>query len=226
MLRLMRESLIFSLDGGNGSWNWHVDGYSNSTDDLEIPGFAESEVLRHAEEEEGEEHDEEETAGLLENSAVETRGGSLGTTFVGDWGHFGFAVSQIGKDYGVPGHAHHEDAEHEETEEEHDEESVLIEMEQTRYDLQAEFDAPLQGFEQLFVGYAYTDYEHVEIEGEEIGTRFSNEAWELKSYLKHDSWNGWVGVWGCSVQRKRFFCGWRRSLCSAIDNQVTSVIPG
>ncbi|TQV80283.1 TonB-dependent receptor [Aliikangiella coralliicola] len=207
------ESVVFTLDGGSNGWNWHIDGYTNSTDDLEIPGLAESEILHESEEAEGEheEEHEEEAVGVLENSAVETQGGSIGTTFVRSWGHVGLAVSKIDKEYGVPGHAHHEEEheegeeEHEEEEhEEHEEEAVLIDMKQTRYDLQAQFNSPMPNIAQLFVGYAYTDYEHMEIEGDEIGTHFDNEAWELKSYIKHDAWNDWSGVLGIQISERDF----------------------
>lgn len=212
------ESLIFTLDGGNEDWNWHLDGYTSETDDLEIPGFAESEILHEAEEHEDEhegeeeEHEEEEgVEGLLENSKSETTGGSFGLTRVGDWGHFGFAVSSVDKTYGLPGHSHHHEEEHEEGEEEHEEEEhheeeeeVALDMQQTRYDIQAMINNPFGGFDGAYIGYAYTDYEHVEQEGDETGTMFSNEAWELKSYLKHSDWSGWSGIWGIQITERDF----------------------
>ena len=203
------QSFVFALDGGNENWNWHIDGYKSETDDLEIPGEAESEILHEAEEhedheEEGEEGHEEE-AGVLENSSSDTQGGSLGLTAVRDWGHIGAAVSFVEKEYGVPGHGHHEEEE-EGAEEEHEEheEGVAIDMEQTRYDFQAAIDAPLSGIDEWFVGFALTDYEHTELEGDEIGTKFSNEAWEFKSYIKHDDWNGWSGVGGIQITERDF----------------------
>lgn len=211
------QTLVFALDGGNESWNWHLDGYTSETDDIEIPGFAESEILHEAEghedEHEGEEHEEEgheeeEVAGLLENSKSETSGGSFGLTNFGDWGHFGFAISAVDKVYGVPGHAHHEEEEEEgeEHEEEHghEEEGVAIDMKQTRYDLQSKINQPFGSFDEMYIGYSFTDYEHMELEGDEIGTEFDNEAWELKSYIKHSNWDGWSGVWGIQISDREF----------------------
>jgi len=140
---------------------------------------------------------------------MKTHGGSFGITKVIDWGHFGAAVSFVDKVYGVPGHAHHGEEEHEdehdEHEDEHDEheEGVAIDMTQTRYDLQAKVNTS-GAFEHWFVGYSFTDYEHVELEGDEIGTQFNNEAWELKSYIKHNEWNGWLGIWGVQFNERDF----------------------
>ena len=195
------QSLIFTLDGGNEQWNWHVDGYSKETDNVEIPVEAESEALRLSEGEEGGAGQ----AGEFENSQSDTQGGSVGATYLGDWGHIGFAMSSVDKTYGVPGHGHHEEEEEEEHEgEEHEEEGVAIDMQQTRYDLQAEFDSPISGIDTWYIGYALTDYEHVELEGDEIGTMFDNEAWELKSYMKHTSVNGWEGVFGIQFTDRDF----------------------
>ncbi|MCW8876403.1 MAG: TonB-dependent receptor [Kangiellaceae bacterium] len=204
------QSMVFALDAGNGDWNFHLDGFDSQTDDLEIPGSAESERLHelHEEEEEheGEEHEEHEEEGVLENSSVENKGGSIGLTSIGEWGHFGAAVSFTDKFYGVPGHAHHEEeleGEGEEAHEEHHEAGVFIDMEQTRYDLQAQFNLS-DKFDHWFVGYSRTDYEHMELEGDEIGTHFDNQAWEFKSYVKHNQWNGWRGVWGTQVTKRTF----------------------
>lgn len=198
------QTLVFSLDGGTENWNWHVDGYSKETDNIEIPVEAESEALRLSEGEEGGPGE----AGEFENSASDTSGGSFGTTFLGDWGHFGVAVSSVDKLYGVPGHHHHEEEEgedHDEEEhEEEEEENVSIDMKQTRYDLQAQFDSPFEAIDTWFIGYSVTDYEHVELEGDEIGTMFDNEAWELKSYMVHNGSSGWRGVFGLQVTEREF----------------------
>ena len=207
------QSLVFALDTGSNGWNFHLDGFDSQTDDLEIPGAAESERLHelHEEEEEheGEEHAEHEEEGVLENSSIDNTGGSIGLTTVGDWGHFGAAISFVDKFYGVPGHAHHEEEhegeeeEGEEHEHEEHEEGVFIDMQQTRYDLQAQFNLS-NDFEHLFVGYSRTDYEHTELEGDETGTMFDNQAWEFKTYAKHNSWDGWQGVWGAQVTKRTF----------------------
>ena len=69
-------------------------------------------------------------------------------------------------------------------------------MEQTRIDLQAGLNNPIDGFDEWFIGLSNTDYEHVELEGDETGTLFSNEATELRTYLRHEEIEGWRGIIG------------------------------
>ena len=206
------QSAVIALDGGTDNWNWHIDGYSTTTDDLTIPGSAESEALHALEEAEEiahEEEHEEEVVGVLENSASETKGASLGTTFLTENGYWGFSVSHIDKNYGVPGHAEHHEEEplildaHEE-EHAHEEDGVSIDMSQNRYDIQTKIEQPFKGIDSFFAGIAYTDYQHQEIEGDELGTKFTNKAAEIRSYIKHDAWNDWHGVIGVQFSTRDF----------------------
>lgn len=66
----------------------HGDALYRKTEDYKIPGYSESAALRALEEEEhdheeGEDHDEdhEEAFGVAENSATETKGGSVGAAW-------------------------------------------------------------------------------------------------------------------------------------------------
>ena len=84
--------------------------YTNrSTDNIEIPGFAESAILRELEEAEGgeEEEGEEEALGVVENTDSETSNGAVGVSFVGDRGFFGVSFSGFDSEYGIPGHHEH-----------------------------------------------------------------------------------------------------------------------
>jgi iron complex outermembrane receptor protein len=178
------------LNGGGGAWAWHASGLRRRTDDYAIPGFAEH---QHEDEEEGHEeegHEEdEEPFGILENSAIETDRLALGVSWVGDQGYLGLSVSGMNNDYGVPGHGHHG---HEEElpglpggEEGEEEEGVVIGLEQRRFDAEglARFSS---GSVQTVKGrFGYSDYEHTEFEGEEIGTRFTNEQWEGRLEVNH-----------------------------------------
>lgn len=200
------QALVAAVDIGTQSWNWHFDAFSSQSDDLEIPGSAESHRLHELEEmeagntaPESEEAHEEETGGLLENSAAKNRGGSFGATYVPDWGHIGGAISYVDKRYGVPGHAHEEEGE-----EEGEDEAVQIDMTQTRYDLQMQINQISDSWENVFIGYSLTDYQHVELEGSEIGTQFENDAWELKAYAKHNRWKGWLGILGIQMTQRDF----------------------
>lgn len=199
-----------SLDGGlgrpgGGGFAWHVDYSRRETDDYEIPGFGPLDP----------EEREESEPGLLANSALETESGALGASWVGDRGYFGVAVSGFDTLYGIPGHGHEheegeeheEDEEHEEGEEhEEDEEGVSIDLEQRRVDLRGEI-TDLSGtvgqglFRGLKLRLGVADYEHVELEGAEVGTRFDNESWEARLELvqrRRGRLSGSIGLQGSS----------------------------
>lgn len=207
------------MDGGSGRFAWHVDGFRRDRGDYEIPGFARAE---HEDEHEHEgEHEEENPFGLLPNSAVDTRGGAVGASYLGDRGFIGVAVSRFETLYGVPGHAHHEEHEDEhaplglvaralsgftvaDEEGEEEEEEVRIDLAQTRQDLRAGLEQPFAGFERLNLRVAANNYRHVELEGEEVGTRFDNDAVEGRLELVQEVWNGWRNAYGLQFSRRDF----------------------
>ncbi|MEM6455568.1 MAG: TonB-dependent receptor [Acidobacteriota bacterium] len=192
----------FVLNGGTGDegttrFAWHVSGVHRDTDDYEIPGFAEADHDdEHGDDDDDHGHEEEEEAfGVLPNSAIETTAGNLGATiFFGDRGSLGVSVSGFDTLYGIPGHGHeegedddHGDDDHgDEDDDDHghdgegeeEEEEVRIDMEQRRVDLRGELLQAFGPFQAARFTLAVTDYEHFELEGEEIGTTFLNDAFE------------------------------------------------
>ncbi|HUP00089.1 MAG TPA: TonB-dependent receptor [Gemmatimonadota bacterium] len=195
------RSGALSLSGGLGPAAWHLGGVARDTDDYQIPGFAESDH-----EEDGHD-DEEEPFGVLPNSALETRNLTGGLSLVGDAGFVGIAASRYENLYGIPGHGHGEEhAEGEDVEEEHagEEEGVRIDMEQRRFDLEGELDRPFGALRGLRVRLGTTDYEHVELEGDEVGTRFSNESWEGRIEAPHRPWGRLSGALGLQLASRDF----------------------
>ena len=207
-----QRSAMFKVQGGSERFQLTADGLHRETDDIEIPGFAESAALLA---EEGEEPDAD-SFGLLENSATRTTAGGIGASWFGDRGFFGVAFSGFDTLYGIPGHAHaHEhDHEHEDEEEEHDEEHeeheeeeeelVRIDLEQRRYEARGALLQPFAHHDSISFKLARTDYEHIELEGEEIGTRFENEGLESRIEAVHAPLGGWRGAWGLQYARRDF----------------------
>lgn len=192
---------------GNERVGVHIDYFRRDTDDVDIPGFAESarfRALEEAEEEEGgEPHEEEEEArGSIENSDSSTDGGAIGISFTGDDGFAGLSVSTFDSEYGVPG-AHHHHEEGEEEEEEEGEETVRIKLEQTRVDLKGEyeFDGPI---ERIRLRLAQNDYEHTEFEGGEIGTIFETEGRDVRAEFTHRTIGSLEGAFGFQFKQIDF----------------------
>ena len=198
-----------SVDFGAGNFVLHLDGTYRDTDEYDIPGFAESQILRDIEEAEeaeegGEGEEEEEAFGILENSQTETSSFTAGASYIGERGFIGIAVHKFDSDYGVPGG--HEEGEEEEEEEgeEEEEELVTIDLDQTRLDVNGalNFGGPIEKV-QFFGGYA--DYEHTEFEGPgEVGTVFTNEGYEGRLEAIQRENNGWEAAYGVQLRNRDF----------------------
>ena len=198
----------------------HADGSYRDTDDVRVPGFVlapalRSEVLAAAAEETEEGHldeaaeltDTANLSGRVPNTASRTETAGAGIAFIDDGGNLGFSVSYYDTDYGVParpgsGHAHGEEGE--EAEEGGEEEGpVTIGLQQIRADLRGAVN--MGGFfESLNFRAGYSDYEHTEFEGDEIGTIFSVSGIEARAELVQADHDGWRGVVGSQVLVRDF----------------------
>ncbi|MEX2125007.1 MAG: TonB-dependent receptor [Woeseia sp.] len=190
---------------GSDTVGVHLDYFRRDTDDVEIPGFAESALLRSMEEEEEHEdgHEEEEEAfGTVENTDSETDGGALGLSWTADRGFMGFAVSTFNSNYGIPGH-HHEHEEGEAEPEPEEEEAVRVDLEQRRIDVRSEysFDGPIA---RAKVSLARSDYEHQELEGTEIGTLFDTKGTDARLELEHSDIGKLQGAFGFQFKKVDF----------------------
>ncbi len=179
----------FNLNGGQNNIAFHVDGFKRKTDNADIPGYASVSP------------DADEQSGTLENSQMDTTNITAGLSLVDEQGYFGFAVEKLDNLYGVPGHSHaHEEAHEGETEEEHaehaGEEGTNLDVDMTRYQAAGEWYSPFKGISSVKFGAAYTDYEHVEIEDGQVGTRFTNQGSDIRLAATHADIDAWHGVFG------------------------------
>ncbi len=193
-----------------------------------------------ADEHHDEEEHEEEAYGHLPGSGLEVNGGSAGLSFVGDRGFVGFSVSGLQSEYGIPGHSHahghddehgdHEDEhgdhddEHEEHADDHEEEehhgeegAPIVDLDQTRIDLEAGLADPFDGFESLNLRLGINDYEHAENEAGEVGTVFSNDAWEARAELTHGPAGGWRGALGVQLGNREFSVAGEEAFTPPVD---------
>jgi len=184
---------VARLEGGNGLLSWHLDGFVRDTGDAEIPGFALTPEKRA-------ELDPEARAelqrGTLENSFVETYGGTGGLSVGGDWGFFGVAFQRYDSEYGVPAELEAEEEEPEGMEAGEEEGGVSIDLRRNRVDVRAGLFTPMAGIEKVTFKLGHNDYRHDELEGAEIGTRFDIDATEWRVEAKHAPFGNLRGVIG------------------------------
>ena len=216
---------------GAGSFVISADFFARETDNIEIPGFAESRYLMALEEEEHEEHEEEheedeEAFGKVENTESETYGGAIGASLVGDNGFLGVSVNTFNSKYGVPGHAHHHEEEHAEGEEEpleEEEEAVRIDLEQLRVDVIGEYEFGGSLIDSVRVRAAVNDYEHIEFEGAEVGTTYKVKGADGRVELRHAKIAGLEGAVGLQFKTNDLDAIGDEAYVPASETQRTSV---
>lgn len=188
---------LVSLGGGRGSWAWHLEGLRRKTGDVDIPGFASLDPEAQAEQERG----------TLANSSLENTSASLGVSrFFDGKGFFGIAVSGLDSNYGIPGP-------------EEEGVPIRIDLERRRVDFRGEITQGLGPFEGLKARAGWVDYEHVELEGEEVGTRFTNDYWEGRLELVQKPWRSLTGSLGLQVRDRRLEAVGEEAFIPPVDSR-------
>ncbi|MFM8408936.1 MAG: TonB-dependent receptor [Alphaproteobacteria bacterium] len=171
------------LTGGSGPIAWQLNGFARKADDLSIPGYARTKRLR---EEDPLPPGEKEPYGTLPNSAITTWGGGGGLSFVTDSGYLGVAPSRYKTDYGTVAQP-----------------DVTIDLGTTRFDVAGGVENPVAWIEQLTGKFAWSDYEHVELEGAEVGTIFRNQGYDGRLDATHAAFGPVEGAVGFETQAQR-----------------------
>lgn len=171
------------LTGAAGKFAWRLDGFRRETDDVEIPGLAPTPAVAADMIAEGETPSD----GTLVNSATETSGGSAGLSYIGKSGHAGVAYSGFDSFYGVVA-----------------EPDVKIDLRQRRWDAHGEWLAPAGLLRAAKFQLGVADYQHTELEGDEIGTQFENKAHEGRLELLHEKIGDVEGALGWQFARSDF----------------------
>ncbi|WP_238382866.1 TonB-dependent receptor [Cognatilysobacter segetis] len=133
--------------------------------------------------------------GRQANSFIDTKSAALGVSRVGALGFAGVAASRFEDAYGNPGEPGDPAA---------GERGVSLRMKQDRVEAKAGLDRDFGIFDGLRASLGGTDYEHVEYEGEQVGTRFLNKASEGRIELTHRALAGWTGAVGLQGVERRF----------------------
>lgn len=174
------------LTGRAGPLAWRLDGFKRQSGDIDLPGFPATEAVRAQRDpllDGGAAH------GVLPNSATETAGAGAGLSHFGARGHLGVSYSGFGSLYGVPGE---EDV------------PIRIDLRQRRWDLHGELLDPTAWLRVAKLQLGAGDYRHRELEGEEVGTRFSNRAFEGRLELLHQKVGVLEGALGLQSSRSDF----------------------
>lgn len=166
------------VEGGGKAWAWHADAFARRTTDLRVPDYLRPDEAGGSA-----------LQGRVLNSASRAQGGALGVSRVGAQGFLGLAWDHYANDYGTVA-----------------EEGVQIEMRRDKLALAGEW-RDATGFT-LRAQAAHTRYQHLELEGGEVGTTFKNRGHDARLELVHPrlalGGGQLEGVAGAQVEQARF----------------------
>ena len=185
---------VFGITAGSGNFAVRAEGAKRQADEYEIPDSPSKQA----------------------GSYNDTDSFTLGASYIGERGYLGLAYGEQNNRYGLLAHEHadchthgsdwhcgghgHDDHDHD-----HEHGGIpYIDMRQKRWDLRGELAEPLPGFELARLRVGHTNYQHEEIEGGEVGTRFDNDATDGRLELTHQPLFGWRGVLGGQTLRRDF----------------------
>lgn len=189
-----------SFDGGGGPFAFHLDVFRREGSDMRIPGFARSKRLRELDPQ------PDEAFGILPNSSVETEGASLGGSYIWDHGFIGASYSGMDSAYGTVA-----------------EEDVAIVMHQRRWDLRGAWYESNDWIKEINFKFSYTDYDHVEIEGGEVGTEFLIDGYNFRTEILHQKRGAWEGVFGFETLQNDFSALGAEAFLPAVENRTNSI---
>ncbi len=169
--------------GAAGKLAWRLDGFRRQTGDVRIPGLGPTPAI--AAEMIG--NGETPSDGRLINSATETSGGAAGLSYIGESGHVGAAYSGFDSLYGTVA-----------------EPEVTIKLRQRRFDAHGEWLKPIGWLRAAKLNFGLADYQHDELEGTALGTRFKNKGYEGRFELLHEKAGAFEGALGFQATRSDF----------------------
>lgn len=197
------RSLVGGLTAGVGPFAFHVEGVHRSSDDYRVPKRF------------GDRH--------VDGSYNDTSTFSVGGSWIGDGGYLGFAYTRQRSEYGLPGHSHEyedchphgsslhcgghghdDDHDHDHDHEDEHEEVPFVKLRSERFDIRSEYRDPLPGFEKVRFRMSFTDYEHDEIEEDEVATTFKNKAHDVRFELTHKPIGALRGMFGVQHSNSEF----------------------
>lgn len=191
-----------------------ISGFDQESKIIEIPTHAES-ALELIEEGEA----IVDASQDVENTSSETDGISASLLFKGTKSNLRLFTNFIDKEYGIPGHAHHEEEGHGE---EHGEEGVKIGLEKETF--RGLLDYQLGSvFNRLEASVHLTNFNQIEFEDGAAGTLLGRDILETKlEFFNSDSAN-WNGVVGFTFMDSEYASSGTEAFLPSSENDVASL---
>ncbi|PKG57756.1 TonB-dependent receptor plug domain-containing protein [Shewanella sp. GutDb-MelDb] len=166
------------LNGGDGKFNWHLDGTHRNTDDFNIAGNA---IEGQAE-----------THGSVTNSQLKLDDYAAGVGYTGDNSFVSLSGANTQSNYGIPGRGVQGDPD------------ITIDLKKTAWQLHSGLFDPFAGVSKIRFDAGYTDYQHAEQENGDADTFFYNKQSEARLSVNNTPWGEWQGVMGLHAIHRDF----------------------
>ncbi|WP_334135246.1 zinc piracy TonB-dependent receptor ZnuD [Acinetobacter schindleri] len=153
----------------------------------------------------------------VDNTFAEGQTVNIGGSWIHDRGFVGLSYSNRQDQYGLPGHSHeyhgcvlHGDHFHgcptpddsdAPAHEEHG--GPWVDLKSERYEVRTELEQPFVGVEKLRAHASITDYEHDELEENEVISNFKSKGYDGRLELVHVPVAGWEGVIGTQISQQK-----------------------
>ena len=161
--------------GAKNGWNYHLDGFRRESDNVAIPGFAQTAAQRAT--------TGDTTSGKLLGSQATAAGGALGTSYVWDKGHLGASFQGLNNDYGVV-----------------TDPAVNIRLHQRRFDIAGSLLEPIGALQSIKYKVGRADYRHTEYDAGAVGTVFNSLAYNGRIEALHTQVGRLEGAVGYEVR--------------------------
>jgi len=154
----------------------------------------------------------------LKDSFAKSSSYAFGASWITDKGYIGAAYTRQNAEYGLPGHSHINGVCHTHGTDLHcathgpfgdpfgsdDGHTAYIDMRSERFDLRADFQDLLPGIANIRLRGSYTDYQHDEVDGPALFSRYTNEVWDGRIELTHKPLFGFTGTLGLQYTDGKF----------------------
>lgn len=164
--------------GAKNGWNYHLDGFRRESENIVIPGFAQTAAQRAT--------TGSTAAGRLPGSQATADGGAIGTSYVWDKGYLGASFQGLNNDYGVV-----------------IDPAVNIRLHQRRFDIAGAFLQPFAGFQSIKYKVGRADYRHTEYDAGAAGTIFNSLAHNGRIEALHNQIGRLEGAIGYEVRDEK-----------------------
>jgi iron complex outermembrane receptor protein len=178
-----QTATVGKVEGSYKQLAYHLDGFYRDQDNTSISGFAIDEQAVRATDHSLDGVKLINSKGVIANTQAQSQGGSIGASWITEKGLIGVSINQLDKNYGIPSDGSGGDA-------------INIALKQSKYDLKAQLNKPLAIADTLKFKFAYTDYQHQELENAIPATTFLNKSYESRLELQHKAIGQLTGVWG------------------------------